>query len=460
MSQTVGQAGAEIAAHGRADLRRDAIEIAAQALAAADPVAAFSRRAGLSGDVLRIDGDTYDLKGRRVVVLGAGKASIGLAAHLDRLLGAHIAAGCVVVKRGQGRRLKRIEIMEAAHPVPDEASLRGGERLLRLAATTQPEDLVIAIVTGGSSSLVVAPAEGISLADVAATTGLLLASGAQIVQINDVRKHLCRIKGGRLAAACGCTVVNLTVSDVVGDPLENITDLTVPDTSAFADAQRACDAFALWDRLPGAVAAHLRRADPSDETVKQLDDVHSYVLATSTMMCAAAAAAGRTLGYASEILTLELAGESVAAGRWLAARLRGRTAPTCLVTGGETTVRLSGDVGGAGGPSQEAALAAALELEGGGPACVLCMDSDGTDGPTAAAGGLVDDLSAQRARAAGLDLSAALARHTAGDALAAMGDLLVTGPTGTNVNDLRLALTRGASSGGDGHGGSEAAARR
>ena len=460
MSQTVRQAGAEIAAHGRADLRRDAVEIAAQALAAVDPVAAFSRRAGLSGDVLRIDGDAYNLKGRRVVVLGAGKASIGLAAHLDRLLGARIAAGCVVVKRGQGRRLKHIEIMEAAHPVPDIASLRGGERLLRLAARTRPEDLVIAVVTGGSSSLVVAPAEGISLADFVATTRLLLASGAQIVQMNDVRKHLCRIKGGRLAAGCGCTVVNLTVSDVVGDPLDYITDPTVPDTSTFADAQRACDSFDLWDSLPGAVAAHLRRADPSDETVKDLRDVHSYILATSKMMCEAAAAAGHALGYASEVLTLELAGESADAGRWLAARLRGRTAPTCLVTGGETTVRLSGDVGGAGGPSQEAALAAALELEGGGPACVLCMDSDGTDGPTAAAGGLVDDLSAQRARAAGLDLSAALARHTAGDALAAMGDLLVTGPTGTNVNDLRLALTRGASSGGDGHGGSEAAARR
>jgi len=460
MSQTVRQAGAEIAAHGRADLRRDAVEIVARALAAADPVAAFSRRASLTGDVLRIDADTYDLKGRRVVVLGAGKASIGLAAHLDRLLGARIAAGCVVVKRGQGRRLRHIEIIEAAHPVPDNTSIHGGERLLQMAAATQPDDLVIAIVTGGSSSLVVAPAEGISLADVVATTRLLLASGAQIVHVNDVRKHLCRIKGGRLAAACGCAVVNLTVSDVVGDPLDNITDPTVPDTSTFADARRACDSFELWDRLPGSVAAHLRRADPSDETVKDLHDVRSYVLATSQMMCAAAATAGHALGYASEVLTLELAGESSDAGRWLAARLRGRTAPACLITGGETTVRLAGDVGSAGGPSQEAALAAALELDGGGPACVLCMDSDGTDGPTDAAGGLVDDLSAQRARAAGLDLSAALATHAAGDALVAMGDLFVTGPTGTNVNDLGLALTKGASIGGDGRTGSEAAARR
>ena len=460
MNQTVRQAGAVIAAHGRADLRRDAVEIAARALAAADPVAAFSRRASLTGDVLRIDDDTYDLKGRRVVVLGAGKASIGLAAHVDRLLGERIAAGCVVVKRGQGRRLRHIEIMEAAHPVPDEASLRGGERLLQVAATTQPDDLVVAIVTGGSSSLVVAPAQGISLADVVATTRLLLASGAQIVHINDVRKHLCRIKGGRLAAACGCTVVNLTVSDVVGDPLDYITDPTVPDTSTFVDAQHACDTFDLWERLPGPVAAHLRRADPSDETVKDLRDVRSYVLATSQMMCAAAVEAGLDLGYASETLTLELAGESADAGRWLAAGLRDRSAPTCLITGGETTVRLADDVGSTGGPSQEAALAAALELDGGRPACVLCMDSDGTDGPTDAAGGLVDDLSAQRARMAGLDLSAALAAHTAGDALAAMGELLVTGPTGTNVNDLRLALTTGASNGGDSLRGSGTAARR
>jgi glycerate 2-kinase len=459
MSQTVRQAGAEIAAHGRADLRRDAVEIAARALAAVDPVAAFSRRASLVGDALRIDDDVYDLKDRRVVVLGAGKASIGLAAHLDRLLGTRIAAGCVVVKRGQGRDLRHIEIMEAAHPVPDDASLLGGERLLRLAATMQPEDLVIAIVTGGSSSLVVVPAEGISLADFVATTRLLLASGAAIVHINDVRKHLSRIKGGRLAAACGCTVVNLTVSDVVGDPLDYVTDPTVPDTSTFADAQYACDSFALWDRLPGPVAAHLRRADPSAETIKELRDVHNYVLATSEMMCAAAAEAGRALGYASEVLTLELAGESADAGRWLTTRLRDRTTPTCLITGGETTVRLAADIGCSGGPSQEAALAAALELDGGGPACVLCMDSDGTDGPTDAAGGLVDDLSVDHARAFDLDLTAALAAHTAGDALLAMGDLLVTGSTGTNVNDLRLALTKGASNGGNGDPTPDVAAR-
>jgi len=458
MSQTVRQAGSGIAAHGRADLRRDAVEIAARALAAVDPVAAFSRRAGLVGDALRIDGDSYDLKGRRVVVLGAGKASIGLAAHLDHLLGTRIAAGCVVVKRGQGRRLEHIEIMEASHPVPDQASLRGGERLLHLAAMTQPDDLLIAIVTGGSSSLVVAPAQGVSLADFVATTRLLLASGATIVHINDVRKHLSRIKGGRLAAGCGCTVVNLTVSDVVGDPLDYVTDPTVPDTSTFADAQRVCDSFDLWNRLPHSVAAHLRRADPSDETIKALRDVHNYVLATSEMMCAAAAEAGRALGYASEVLTLELAGDSAAAGRWLTSRLRGHTTPTCLITGGETTVRLAIDVGSTGGPSQEAALAAALELDGGGPACVLCMDSDGTDGPTDAAGGLVDDLSVARARRFDLDLNAALASHTAGDALLAMGDLLVTGSTGTNVNDLRLALTKGASNGGNGHTASEIAA--
>ncbi|RPI31294.1 MAG: DUF4147 domain-containing protein [Actinomycetota bacterium] len=441
---------AGLTGHGRESLRRDALAIAAQALAAVDPVAAARRLLRLEGEVLHIGGNAYDLAGRDVYVLGAGKATIGLAALLDDLLGARLRAGAVVVKRGQGRPLRHIEVMEASHPVPDEDSLRAGERLLELAGQARPEDLVIAVVTGGSSALAVVPAEGLTLEDKAATNRLLLASGLDIVRMNDLRKHLSRLKGGRLAAACGCEIVNLTVSDVVGDPPDYFTDLTAADRSTFADAAAACDAAGLWERLPPAVAVHLRRADPAAETVKELPRVHDHIVATSRVMCDAAAAAARTLGYRAEVLTLELEGESAAAGRWMADRLRVAGAGAALIAGGETTVTIADAAGGSpgvpeqaalGGPSQEAALAGALGLAGGPPACLLCLDSDGSDGPTEAAGGLVDDLTAEAERAAGSDLPAALSAHHAGPALRAAGDLVVTGPTGTNVNDLRIGLT-------------------
>lgn len=438
---------ARLTGHGREGLRRDALAIATQALAAVDPVAAARRLLRLEDDLLHVGEAAYHLASRDVYLLGAGKATIGLAALLDELLGARLRAGAVVVKRGQGRRLRHIEVIEASHPVPDAESLRGGERLLALAAQAQPDDLVLAVVTGGSSALAIAPAEGLTLEDKITTNRLLLASGLDIVRINDVRKHLSRLKGGRLAAACGCEIVNLTVSDVVGDPPDYFTDLTAADRSTFADAAAACDAAGLWDRLPPAVVAHLRRADPAAETVKELPRVHDHIVATSAIMCDAAAAAATALGYRADVLTLSLEGESADAGRILAAALRHAGPGAALVAGGETTVTLdspapAGDGAEAGGgPSQEAAVAAALALEGGPPACLLCLDSDGSDGPTDAAGGLVDDLTPEAARAAGIDLPAALAAHRAGPALAATGDLVVTGPTGTNVDDLRVGLT-------------------
>jgi glycerate 2-kinase len=334
---------------------------------------------------------TYDLSGRDVFLLGAGKATIGLAEHLDRLLGPRLRDAAVVVKYGQARPLRHVEVLEAAHPVPDEDSLRAGERLLGIARQATAADLVLSVVTGGSSALAVAPTEGLSLTDKIATNRALLHSGLDIVRMNDVRKHLSRIKGGRLGAACGCTIVNLTVSDVVGDPLDYFTDLTVQDRSTFADAAAACDAGGLWDLLPPAVVAHLRRADADDETVKRLPDVHTHVLATSKAMCAAAAETAAAIGYRAEVLTLALEGESADAGRLLAGRLQATAPRTALIAGGETTVTLDGDGDAEGGPSQEAALAGALALDGGAAACLLCVDSDGSDGPTSAAGGLVDD---------------------------------------------------------------------
>jgi len=462
--------------HGRRGLRRDALAIAAAGFDAVDPAAALRRLVRLDGDELTVAGaphiglrppeetpagdQTIDLFERRVFLVGAGKASIGMAAVLDDLLGPRFVDAAVVVKEGQSALLPRpldyVEVLEAAHPVPDERSLAGGLRLLDIAKQVRPGDLVIGLVTGGSSALVVAPAEGISLDDLVATNRLLLASGAGIEAMNDVRKHLSRIKGGLLAAACGadrgaCQIVNFTVGDVVGDPLDYVTDLTVPDRSTWAMAQAACDRYGLWDELPPAVAERLRRADPLEETPKELPGVFTWVVADAARMCEAAVEEARRLGYSPRLLGLDWEGEAREAGRRLAGLVAEAPPGTCLVAGGENTVTLAAACEGlppGGGPSQEAALAAALELgatggEGaglrlGGPAVVLCLDSDGTDGPTAAAGGLVDDLTRQAP--ASIDLSAALDRHESAAALEEMGDAVVSGPTGTNVNDLKLGL--------------------
>ena len=472
-----------LAGHGRTVLRADALTIAAAALAAADPVVALRDLIRIEGDDLVVrgapwtglrppaadavagpDGEPHEtvvrLAGRRVVVLGAGKATIGMAALLDELLGERIAAGCVVVKHGQGRRLRSIEVIEAAHPVPDENSLAGGRRLLELAEQAGSDDLVLGLVTGGSSALAVCPAEGVSLADKVATNRLLLGCGADIVAINHVRKHLSRIKGGLLARACGCEIVNLTVSDVVGDPLDCLTDLLVPDRSTWRDAQETCDRFGLWELLPEAVACRLRAADPAKETPKELPRIRTWVVADARRMCAAAATEAARLGYAARVTGLDLEGEAVAAGRSVAAAIAAAAPRTCLIAGGENTVALGGSgIGTCGGPDRR--IRCDRRPEPGGrarrrpgvgerhasatpastvPACVLCMDSDGTDGPTDAAGGLVDDLTAAAAAATGVDPQAALEAHAAGPALAALGDLVVTGPTGTNVNDLKVAL--------------------
>ena len=445
----------ELTGHGRAELRRDALAVAAAALAAADPAAALRRMVTLDGDDLVVTpaGDDagpprrFSLRGRRVLVAGAGKATIGMAAVLDELLGARIAAGAVVLRRGQAVPLRRIEVLEASHPVPDEASLAGGLRLLEVAEAAGPDDLLIGLVTGGSSALAVAPAEGLTLADKVAVNRLLLASGADIVSVNKVRKHLSRLKGGRLARAAGCEVLNFTVSDVVGDPLDAVTDLTVPDSSTFADACAVCDEWALWEHLPRRAAEHLRRADPAAESCHALERVTTFVVADARMLCDAAAAAAAALGYRAEVLCLDLEGDSAEAGRWFARRVRAAAPGAALVAGGEATTVLAHGQGlsGGGGPSQEGALAGALELAGGPAACLLCMDTDGADGPGHAAGGLVDDLSAEVLAAA--DPQSALSAHASGTALEAAGDRVFTGPTGTNVNDLKVGLVGPPASG-------------
>ena len=430
--------------------RKVALEIVEHALAASDPGAAATGLLSLDGHTLHIGQRAVDLKGRQVFVIGTGKATFPIAKVLDDLLGERITTGLVVCKAGQKGSLNHIELALAAHPVPDEMSLDGARRTVELLKDVRPGDVVIAAVTGGSSALFVSPVPGVSLDDKMALNRKLLTCGANIREINAVRKHVSTVKGGRLAAAlpAGTILINLTVSDVIGDALDYITDPTVPDTATFDDARHTLDKYGLWQTIPASIADYLKGAGPADETPKETDFAHldriDHILVTADAACHAAAQHAEALGFSPLILSTSFEGESRELGRMMAAmahevRQSGHPlpAPCVLIGGGETTVTIEGDHG-IGGPNQEFALAGAIYLDGFENVALVGIDTDGTDGPSDAAGGLVDGASMARARSAGIDLHEALRRHNATPALDGTGSLIMTGATGTNVNDLKL----------------------
>jgi glycerate-2-kinase len=440
----------ELLAHGEVRLRALALDLAEAALAASDPGQAVRRLVALDGDTLIVRERAYPLAGRRIFVIGAGKASFPIAQALDDILGPRIHTGLVTCKYEQEGVLSHIRLHFAAHPVPDEASLAAARRTVELLSEVRPSDLVLACFTGGSSALFALPADGLTLVDKAATTKILLTCGADIIEINAVRKHLSRVKGGRLARLLPANVelVNLTVSDVVGDGLDCVTDPTVPDTSSLGAARAVLDKYDLWRRVPTAVSRHLRLG--TDETLRASDFAHlsrqDVLLAGSDVACRAALAAARQKGHAALLLSTVFEGESRELGRAFAAITRQVFAsgepvamPCVLIGGGETTVRFDGEHG-LGGPNQEFAAALALALDGRHGVAALGLDTDGTDGPTTVAGALIDGTSAARARRARIDLSAHLARHDVTPALVGVGDAVLTGATGTNVNDLKLVV--------------------
>jgi glycerate-2-kinase len=313
--------------------------------------------------------------------------------------------------------------------------------MVRMARGMREADIAFCAITGGSSALAPFPVDGVTLPEKRQVHRLLLECGASIREINAVRKHLSQIKGGRLALAIfPAEIINLTVSDVTGDPYDYITCPTVPDTSTFEDARRVLTRYRLWGRMPASVVRYLREATPDLENPKDFGEhqVHTFLLVRSGEVCGAAAEAAARLGFAPRILTCEMEGDSTEEGRVFAERLAEAPAGTALVAGGETTVTLDAP-GGEGGPNQEFALSAALGIKGA-DQVVLSLDTDGTDGPTALAGALVDDSTLEKAAEIGLDPRDALHRHDVSPLLRSLQDAVVTGHTGTNVNDLKLGL--------------------
>lgn len=455
--------GAAEAAHARTvfvrpfhpmSQRELVLDLIHAALAAADPGPAVRRHLRLEGQTLRLGEQSYDLRGGRLVVVGAGKAGGTMALAVEEILGKRISAGWINVRRGYepAAPLRRIHVHGAGHPIPDAAGLEGTRQILELLAGLQERDLVLFLLSGGASALLEMPAPGIRLAELQRLTDALLRSGATIVEVNAVRKHLSQVKGGQLVRQSGpARWAVLVLSDVVGSPLSAIgSGPCAPDPTTFADAWDILERYALLDAVP-AVRRHLEagRRGAIPDTPKPGDSclagVQHVIVADNRAAASAAVERARALGWNALLLTTYLEGEAREVGRVLAALGKEVSRygqplprPAVLVLGGETTVTVRGP--GRGGRNQEAALAAALDLEGWADVLVATVATDGTDGPTDAAGALVDGQTVARARARGLDPAAHLAGNDAYPLFAALGDLLHTGPTGTNVNDLAFVV--------------------
>ncbi len=437
-----------------AALRRAARQVLDAAIAAGDAGRLTREALRRDGSRLRAGDRTLDLaRVRRVVVVGAGKASGTMAVAAEAALDGIPVTGLVAVKERPEPAPRGVRVVESGHPIPDARGEAAAAEILRLARDAGPDDLVLCLVSGGGSALTPAPVPGVSLVEKQAVTRLLIESGATINELNAVRKHLSRLKGGQLArAAHPAPVVALLLSDVIGDPLDVIASgPTAPDPTTFEDALAVLDRFGLRARVPAAVRAHLEAGarGETEDTPKPGDPVlagvTNVVIGNNALIVDAAVAEARRLGLAPHLLTRSLQGEARDVAREFAARLDGiaRTGspvarPACLIAGGETTVTIRGR--GVGGRCQEFALALVPEVAAMRDVIVLAAGTDGSDGPTDAAGAVVDPATLERARVKGLDVERALAENDSNAFFASLGDLVVTGPTGSNLMDVYLGV--------------------
>jgi glycerate 2-kinase len=438
-------------------MREHATQIFRAGLRAVDPVEAINRHVAVKDHMLRIGERQLDLKDYdRILVVGAGKAGAPMAKAIENLLGNRIADGVVVIKEGHGLPLKKIKVCEASHPVPDARGVKATQKILSLVEKAGKRDLVICLISGGGSALLIAPVQGISLEDKQNATKRLLACGATIHEFNTVRKHLPRAKGGRLAQmAYPATVTSLILSDVVGDDLDVIASgPTVPDPSTFQDAVQILKGYGIWDQLPPAVRNHLEKGTSGqiEDTPKSdhatFQKCSQVLVGNNLQALKAAGQEAQRLGYRPLILSSKVEGEAREVTRFYTAIAREVLSsqnplkpPACVLAGGETTVTLTGD--GRGGRNQEFALAAALSIEGLEDIVVLSVGTDGTDGPTDAAGAIADGATVARALEKGLDPKDFLRRNDSYNFFQKLGDLLMTGPTRTNVMDIYMLLIGG-----------------
>ncbi|MEK6745153.1 MAG: glycerate kinase [Nitrospirota bacterium] len=438
------------------------MEIFNTALIAVDPSSAVTKAVIIENSHFHAAGAAYDLDAyNRILLVGAGKATARMALAIEDSIGERITEGLIIVKKGPAAPLRVVKQIEAAHPIPDEAGVQGTQRILELVRRADAKTLVLCLLSGGGSSLLVAPLPGVTLEDKQRTTELLLRAGATIDELNTVRKHLSAVKGGRLAQiAHPATVLTLILSDVIGDRLDVIASgPTASDNSTFSDAAQVIERYRLKAVLPPAVTAFLDRgvAGQEPETARSMDAcflrTRNVIVGSSAQALAAARDKATSLGWRPEVITAELQGEARDAARLLARKVlqtRDELKPgerRCLLYGGETTVIVRGT--GRGGRNQELALAFALEVAGVDGITLLSAGTDGTDGPTDAAGALVDGNVAFVARNLGIHPEVYLGNNDSYgffqrlDAHTGEQHHLMIGPTGTNVMDIQIILIEG-----------------
>jgi len=433
-------------------LRSDLWQIAQTALKAVAPEACLHRAIRREGKHLRVGKQTFDLSQvRRIIVVGMGKASARMAAALEEVLADRTVDGLVVTADGYRVPTRNVEVLEATHPVPDERGLAAAQRIAALIDGAEAENLVIVLISGGGSALLPFPAQGLTLSDLTRTNELLLRSGARIQEMNAVRKHLSQVKGGQLAKrAFPARVLSLFLSDVPGDPLDAIASgPTVPDPTTFKDAERILRRYQLWEEVPATVRKRIEAGVQGGipETPKPGDPafrgVQNVIMGSGAVAAEVARAEGERLGYHTLLLTTTLEGEAREIGKVFAALAREEIScrrplepPALILAAGETTVTVRGN--GKGGRNQELALSAAMGIEGLSRVVIASIGTDGRDGPTDAAGGIVDGETTGRMRDRGIVPEEYLEQNDSYRALEKAGDLLITGPTGTNVADLYL----------------------
>jgi glycerate 2-kinase len=435
-------------------LRSSAKSIFRFALKAVDPSQAIRKQVKLTGDDLWIKGYRWSLRGiNRVLVIGAGKASAAMAQAIEGILGSRIHEGVVVTKHGYVAPLKRIELVEGGHPLPDLDGIRGTRRISKLISSLDQNDLVICLMSGGGSALLISPGQGISLKDKKELTDQLLRCGANIKEMNAIRKHISQVKGGRLAQlAHPAHVITLILSDVIGSRLDSIASgPTAPDTTNFSDCLNIIQKYELRDRIPRSILDHLKKGAQGKikETPKPgspiFKRVKNLIIGSNSLALEAARQKAEELGFNSAILPRPVSGDTTKAAIRHAHFARGVqergdpvSPPACIISGGETTVKIKGK--GLGGRNQEFVLVGATKMAGMQNTVMLSAGTDGTDGPTDAAGAICDGKTTRRALRKGLDPKQYLDSNDSYHFFEKLGDLLKTGPTNTNVMDVHLIM--------------------
>lgn len=440
-------------------LRDEARQLFLHGVAAVDPHAAVTRSLQMDNQQLVIGGGRndalkFDLEVfERIFVLGMGKATALMAKAVEEILKNRITDGCIVVKYGYGTHLKKIRAHEAGHPLPDEKGMKGAQEIARIASEAGEQDLILFLISGGGSALLPLPSEGISLEEKQHITRQLLACGADIREINAIRKHISSVKGGQLARlASPATIVSLILSDVVGDRLDTIASgTTVPDNTTFQEAYNTIEKYGLTEEIPPSIRTRIEQgmAGKIEDTPKQgdriFDKTHNLLVGSNIIALQAVKDHAQKMGYNTVILSSSIEGEAREVAKVYGAiakevMISGNPvpAPACVISGGETTVTITGK--GKGGRNQELCLAAAIALDGIGHAVILSAGTDGTDGPTDAAGGIIDGRTCRRAGEQGINAVKSLRNNDSYEFLKRTGDLLVTGPTNTNVMDIHIIL--------------------